>query len=154
MSFTLNSDLLALKNELTTDPKTLGLTTLAADDAANADKLNLVRVALQIKKTSLTTRELFNAVDPIEDQAMSNAQDRWFSEMLTLGQINPSSDQTILDGLIGPGGIFGSSSKSYAAINALLLHSGNRIDQMFQTGLLSKGGTVTPSDVANARNAS
>lgn len=28
---------------------------------------------------------------------------------------------------------------------------GNRIDQMYQQGLLEVGGTVTPSDVAQAR---
>lgn len=153
-----NADLLNIKAELTNDPKALGLTTNAVDDEANADKLNAVRSGdpgfvktLPVLRQSLTTRAIFNAVDPIEHQQLSAGQLQWYAEMLTLGQINPSTDSGIIDGLDG---MFSENSVSRPAYRALLSQDGNRITQLYQAGAVSVNQTVTPSDVANARQAS
>lgn len=60
------ADLLALKNELTNDPLDLGLDTNPAHDEANANLLNAVSETISVRKRSLSTAVLFNAVDPIE----------------------------------------------------------------------------------------
>ncbi len=152
-----NADLLAIKSELTLDPKGLGLDTVAAHDEANANKLNAaypgddgyVKV-LAVKKTSLRTSDIFNAIDPVEHQSLSSQQERWLSEMLTLGQINPSSDSGIIAGLDG---MFSNNSASRTAYTALFTQPGSRVAQLYQAGTISFGGNVTPSDVANARQA-
>jgi hypothetical protein len=142
------ADLAALKTELTTDPKALGLTVLPADDAANADKLNAVKATTLIKRRWLTTAEILNAIDPIEHQGLSEPQARWLSAVLLLQQIDPFKQQSLTDGVEE---MFSPTSTSLAAFTAILTEPGNRIDQMYQAGLLEVGGTVTPSDVAQAR---
>lgn len=153
-----NADLLVIKSELTHDPRGLGLDTVAAHDEQNANKLNAVYPGddgyvktLTVKKSSLRTADIFNAIDPIEHQSLSGQQERWLSEMLTLGQINPSTDDGIIAGLDG---MFAADSLSRTAYTALLTQPGSRIAQLFQAGTISFNGNVTPSDVANARNAS
>ncbi len=150
MAITLNADLLAIKAELSADPAHLGLTTLAADDAANATKLNAV-AALIVKKRSLATAAIFNAVDPIEYQGLTDQQAKWFGAMLSLSQIDPFVNTGIVAGLDG---MFASESASRPAYTALLTQPGSRMNQMFQAGLLTALYTITPSDVANARAAS
>lgn len=145
------ADLAALKDELTNDPNNLGLTTLEADDAANATKLNAVVVGQTVKKRAVTTSDVFNAVPPLDYQAMSPQQRTWFDAMLTLGQVDAFSQSAIIDGLTGNDGVFADAAAAKIAVNAILQEDGNRIDQMFQQGLLEVGGTVTPSDVAQAR---
>lgn len=145
-----NADLLALKAELTNDPASLGLTTLPADDEANANKLNEVRATISVKKRSVTTAAIFNAIDPIEHQALSDQQARWLGQVLTLGQIDPFTSGVILDGI---NEMFAANTVTRPAVAALMNESGSRIEKMFQDGTLSQSGTVTPSDIANARNA-
>lgn len=153
-----NADLLALKSELIHDPAGLGLNTQAANDEANANKLNAVYPTddgyvktLSVKKTSLRTSDIFNAVDPIEHQGLSSQQERWFSDMLTLGQINPSRDTGIIAGLDG---MFSVGSASRTAYTAMFNTAGSRVQQLYQAGTLSQPYYISPSDVANARNAS
>ncbi len=142
-----HADYLALKSELATDPKHLGLTVVATDDEANANKLNAV-AALLVSKRSLSTTDIFNAVDPLEHQALTTQQERWFAAMLTLGQIDPFVDDSIVSGLDG---MFGPSSASRPAYHALLKEPGSRVTQMFQAGVLSQDVPLSPSDVATAR---
>lgn len=143
-----SADLLALKAELTNDPSTLGLTTLPADDAANATKLNLVRETISIKKRSLPTATIFNAIDPLEHQALSSQQSRWLEALLSLNNIDPFLAGNTISGL---NDLFSAESNSRPAIEATLTQTGNRIDKLFQDGLLVVGGTVTASDIAQAR---
>lgn len=145
-----NADLLAIKAELTNDPATLGLTVLAADDEANAGKLNLSRVTISIRKRSLATAAIFNATSPLEYQAMTEQQRTWFNAMLTLNQIDPFLAVGVVNELRT---IFPENTTSRAAIDPLFVQQGNRIDQLFQLGTLAVGGTVTPSEIAQARNA-
>jgi hypothetical protein len=144
------ADLLALKSELTNDPLTLGLDTNPAHDEANADKLNLVRDTIAIKKRSLTAAALFNSIDDLEHQALSDQQARWLEAVLLLGQLDPFRDMNLLDGI---NRLFGDKTASRTNIATAAVESGNRIDQLFQGGKLEVGGTVTPSDIANARAA-
>lgn len=145
-----NADLLAIKAELTNDPLNLGLTTNAVDDEANANLLNLERETIQIKRRSVSTAELFNAVDPLEHQALTDQQSRWLSAVLLLGQFDAFLATNILSGLDG---MFSAQSTSRPAYTAVTKTAGNRIDQLYQAGTLEVGGTLTPSDVAQARNA-
>lgn len=144
-----NAYLLALKAELTNDPRSLELDTNPAHDEANADKLNAV-AALLVKRRSLSTADLFNAIDPIEHQSLSDQQARWLGAVLSLGQVDPSTDDVLIAGLDQ---MFGADSTSRPAYTALLTEPGSRVTQMFQAGLLDEGNQVTPSDVANARQA-
>jgi hypothetical protein len=149
MPFT-NDDLLAIKAELTNDPLNIDLDTNPAHDEDNANALNLVRSTITVKKRSLATSRLFNAVDPIEYQALSPQQQAWFDALLRLGQIDPFSDTGIMDGLDD---CFSAESDSRASILAESQETGSRITQLFQAGTLSRDDNVTPSDIANARAA-
>lgn len=148
-----NSDLLAIKAELTNDPKTLGLTTSSADDESNANKLSAVFPTdpgyvktLPVKRAMLPVRGIFNVVSVAEHTEMSPQQASYFSDLMLLGQINPAEDQNTTDALLA---IFPEN----AAIAPLFTQPGTRITQLFQDGLLSHGGSVTPSDVSDARAA-
>lgn len=149
MSFT-NADLLAIKSELTHDPKTLGLTTNATDDEANADKLNLVRDAIEVTKYSLSSSDLFNSIDPSEYQALGSGQKSWFDATLALPAINPFMNATLVTGIRN---LFATNTTSRPSFEAAILESGSRVVQMYQTGLISTDPALTPSDIANARNA-
>lgn len=150
MPFT-SADLLAIKSELTNDPLTLGLTTNPSDDEANANKLNAISNTINVKRRSLATAAIFAAIDPLEHQALTDQQARWVSALLEVGQIDPLEDQEIVDGL---NQMFASDSNSRPAYTALLTEHGSRINQLFQNGTLSVNQQATPSDIANARNAS
>lgn len=149
-----NASLLAIKSELTNDPQALGLDTNPAHDEANANALNLVRQTISIKKRWLSTADLFNAVSPLEHQALTDQQSRYLTAVLELGQFDPFTNATIVDGLIGAqNGMFGAQSDSNPAIAAALVQPGSRVQQMYQAGLLSSGNDLSPSDIANARAA-
>lgn len=145
-----NSDLLALKQELTNDPKSLGLTLLAADDEANANKLNAVSALLPVKKRALTTAAIFNCIAAGEHQALSPQQARWLDAVLTLGQIDPFINAGIVDGLQE---MFSEQTASRPNIDAALVQPGSRVSQLYQGGALSVDVTLTPSDIAQARSA-
>lgn len=146
-----NADLLAIKSELTNDPLTLGLTTNPSDDEANANKLNAISSTINVKRRALATAAIFAAIDPLEHQALTDQQARWVAALLAVGQIDPLEDTEIVDGL---NQMFASDSNSRPAYTALLTEHGSRINQLFQNGTLSVNEFVTPSTVANARNAS
>jgi len=146
-----NSDLLAIKAELTNDPADLGLTTSPSDDEANANKLNAISNTINVKRRALATRAIFSAINPLEHQALTEQQARWIEALLTVGQIDPLEDTEIVDGL---NQMFAADSTSRPAYTALLTEHGSRINQLFQNGTLSVNQFITPSDVANARNAS
>lgn len=149
MAFT-NADLLALKSELENDPKTLGLTTLPADDEANANLLNEVRDETPIDRESVPLSEITLAVDADEYLALSAGQ-RDYLKFITAGQsINPKSSGEIREAMLQ---FFGAQTETRANLLALVQEPASRINQMYKSGLLSQGGSVTPSDIANARNA-
>jgi hypothetical protein len=142
------ADLVALKAELTNDPKTLGLTLIPADDVANADKLNLVRPELQIDREAIPTTEIFLQIDRDEYAALGSADRQWLNGVSQGGTINPRSGGEVREGLLQ---LFGAGTETRANLQAILTENASRIEQMFKEGLLEQGGNVTPSDVANAR---
>lgn len=150
MPFTLNADLLALKAELTNDPLTLGLTTLPADDEANANALNLVRAICAVDRESIPTAEIMLHIDRDEFLALSAGDRQWLLGVGQGGTINPKDGGEVREGLLQ---MFGAGTESRANLLAILQEPASRITQLFKAGTLSKGGLATPSDVANARSA-
>jgi hypothetical protein len=142
------SDLAAIKAELTNDPTGLGLTSLPEDDAANAEKLNAVNPTTLIMRRWVTTPEILNEIPSGDHQGLSEQQHRYLSDVLSLGQIDPFKNSNLVCGICD---LFAAESGSREALEAVMKEPGNRIDQMYQQGLLEVGGTVTPSDVAQAR---
>ncbi len=149
MPFTPADDL-AIKAELTNDPLDLGLTVLAADDEANANALNLVRVSIQVDREAIPASEIAKAIDRDEYNAAS-AADRGYIDMITSsGSVNPKTGSEPREGLLQ---IFGVGTETRTNLTALLTESASRITQLYKAGTLSYGGTITPSDVARARQA-
>lgn len=145
-----NADLLALKAELTNDPLTLGLTTNPADDEANSIALNAVRNTISVKKRSVSMASVFNGIKDTEHQALSDQQARWLDTLVRTGTLDPFVH---INAIAGLDNMFGAESDSRAEIHALLTTDGSRITQLFQDGTISFSGSVTPSDIADARNA-
>lgn len=145
-----NADLLALKAELTNDPLTLGLTTEPADDEANANILNLVRDTIQIDRESIPVSEIAKAIDRDEYNAASAADRDWIKMITAGGDVNPKAGGEVREGLLQ---IFSAQSETRASLLAILTEAGSRVEQLYKAGTLEVGGQVTPSDVAQARNA-
>jgi hypothetical protein len=145
-----NADLLALKSELTNDPLALGLTTLAADDEANANKLNLVRDTIQVDRQSVPASEILKAIDADEFIALSVGQRQYVEMVISLSSVNPQNGGEIREALLQ---FFSAQSETRASFQLLLTEAASRITQLFKAGTLQQGGIVTPSDMAQARNA-
>lgn len=142
------ADLTALKAELTNDPNELGLTLLPEDDAANAEKLNEVLEAQQIDREAIPITEIMVNIDRDEYAALAETDRDWLQAISAGGTINPESGGEVREGLLQ---IFGAETESRENLVGLLTESANRIDQMYKQGLLEAGGTVTPSDISQAR---
>lgn len=149
MPFT-NTDYLALKAELTNDPLALGLTTLAADDEANANKLNLVRDEIQVDRESIPAQEIFVNIDRDEYVALALADRQWLDSIMGSGSVNPKTGNEVREGLLQ---LFAAGTESRTNLLSILTAPASRITQLYKLGTLSFGGAVTPSDVSNARNA-
>lgn len=146
-----NADLLAIKAELTNDPNAYGyVAPPAIDDVGNADKLNLVRDTIAIERNDIPATEIAKNIDRTEYAAAVLADRQWIDLQLSAGLVDARTGSEAREGLLA---IFGAGTDTRANLAALLTRVGTRIEQMFQQGLLSQTGNVTPSDVANARNA-
>lgn len=143
-----NADLLALKAELTNDPLTLGLTTLAADDEANANLLNLVRDTIQVDRESIPVSEVVKAVDADEFIALSQPQRDYLAFIANGQTVNPKAGNEVREALLQ---FFSAQSETRTSLIAMLTEDASRITQLFKAGTLEVGGIVTPSDIANAR---
>lgn len=149
MAFT-NADLLAIKAELTNDPLSLGLTVLPADDEANANALNLVRTTIQVDREAVPVSEVVKAVDADEYLALSAGQRDYMSFITNAQTVNPKSGNEVREALLQ---FFASNSETRTKLLALVTEAASRITQLYKLGTLSVGDAITPSDVANARNA-
>ena len=143
-------DLLALKAELTNDPLGLGLTTNPADDEANANLLNEVRVTIQVDREVIPISDMVKAIDRDEFNALSSADRSWLQFITQGGSVNPRAGSEVREGFLQ---LFGVGTESRTNLQALLTEPGNRITQLYKAGTLSVGGNVSPSDIANARQA-
>jgi hypothetical protein len=149
MAFT-NADLLAIKAELTNDPLSLGLTTLPADDEANANALNLVRATIQVDRESVPVSEMVKAVDADEYIALSAGQRDYLTFVTNGGSVNPKSGNEVREALLQ---FFAANSETRTNLLAMVTEPASRITQLYKAGTLSTGEQVTPSTIANARNA-
>jgi hypothetical protein len=148
-----NADLLAIKAELNNNPLALtGYLPLAnsANDEANANALNLVRVQCQVDRESVPVSDVVKAIDADEFIALSQPQRDYVALITNGGSVNPKSGGEVREAMLQ---FFGAPTETRASLNALLTESASRITQLFKAGTLSFGGLVTPSDVSNARNA-
>lgn len=134
------AELLILKSELTNDPLDLGLTTSPSDDEANANILNEVRSSIQLYKASVSANDF--AIPVAEWNALTTGQQSWLTAERNDGSINPA--------VFGPEfyEMFGPSTEARANFDAVATESASRARQ-----LLERYVTLTPSDIADARNA-
>jgi hypothetical protein len=135
-----NAELLIIKSELTNDPQSLGLTVSPADDEANANLLNEIREDIQVFKASVASDEIL--VSPSEWAALSPAQQSWWNNQTLDGTVKPA---VIADGFYE---LFGANTAARASFDAVSTEPASRARQ-----LLDRYVTLTPSDIANARNA-
>lgn len=150
MSLT-NADLLAIKSELTNDPKDLGLVAPPTiDDVGNAEKLNDKTSGLLIDRTAIPTTEIFVQIDRDEYAALALADRQWLDAVSASGTVNPQDGGEVREGLLQ---LFGAETETRSNLLGILQEPASRIQQMHEEGLLSNDGNVTPSDIANARNA-
>jgi hypothetical protein len=135
-----NADLLILKNELTTDPLNLGLTTAVEDDEANANLLNEVRPTILVYRASVPANDLVIPVDEIG--ALSEAQRFSWQIETQDGSVNPAAYEANFFAM------FGAGTQARTIWNANVKEPASRGRQLFERYI-----NITPSDVANARNA-
>jgi hypothetical protein len=135
-----NSELLLIKAELTNDPQNLGLTTSPSDDEANANLLNEERDDIQVFKASVASDEIH--VSPSEWAALSPAQQSWWNNQTLDGTVKPA---VIAEGFYE---LFGANTAARASFDSVSTEPASRARQ-----LLNRYVTLTPSDIANARNA-
>lgn len=133
-----SDELQTIKNELTNDPLSLGLTVLPADDEANANALNLVRDTIRVHRASVPSNSILIPVD--EWGAMSESQQSWWDNNTADGSIDPAVTEPEFYKVFGP------STAARASFDSVSKESASRTRQ-----LLGRHYTLTPSDVANAR---
>jgi hypothetical protein len=135
-----NAELLIIKSELTNDPQSLGLTVSPADDEANANLLNEIREDIRVYRASVASDEIH--VSPSEWAALSPAQQSWWNNQTLDGTVKPA---VIADGFYE---LFGANTAARASFDSVSTEPASRARQ-----LLDRYVTLTPSDIANARNA-
>jgi len=147
-SFT-EQDLRSLKLELQSNPLNLsGYQSLAPEnDATNADALNQVRSDLLVDRYTVPTSQL--EFDRDEYNALTQADRDWIDLMTRDGSVNPAENKVMLSGILG---IFGPGTVTREKLLAVFRESSNRVEYLYRAGVLSRGGEVTPSDVAIARS--
>lgn len=131
-------DLLILQDELQNDPLSLGLTTLPADDEANANILNVERESIQVFRASIPSDTLSIPMD--EWNALSPGQQSWWSMQTADGSISPAviEDDFFL--------MFGPATLARVNWETATKETASRGRQ-----LLARHVTITPSDIADAR---
>jgi hypothetical protein len=134
------ADLLTLKSELTNDPLNLGLTTEPADDEANANLLNEVRESILVYRASVPSDQISIPID--EFNAAPAGQREWWAMQTADGSINPSVIASEF------GKMFGANTAARASFDAVAMEPTSRAIQ-----LLNRYVNLTPSDIANARQA-
>jgi hypothetical protein len=134
------ADLLTIKSELTSDPLNLGLTLLPEDDEANANILNETRESILVYRASVPSDQINIPID--EFNAASAGQREWWAMQTADGSINPSVIATEFAKM------FGSNTAARASFNAVAMEPASRARQ-----LLERYVYLTPSDIANARQA-
>lgn len=136
-------DYAALKDEIQTDPLTLGYApnVTAGNHVAIADALNLVRDTIFVKQGIIPTHQLFEAITTADFTALTNAGERRLAMILTMVQVNTAGDNTRAHLLQ----LFPGATPTHANLIALFDRKGSRAEQLF-----GAGANITPADVALA----
>lgn len=134
------AELLTLKSELTNDPLSLGLTTAAEDDEANANLLNEVRDTILVDRASIPADSI--AIDIDEYSAASAGNRQWLDGQLADGSVSPAVFRENFYKM------FGTNTATRASFDAVAKEPTSRAIQ-----LLERYVSLTPSDIANARTA-
>ena len=153
MAYT-TQDLVALGNEIDTNANSYYLSggvANTANDEATAIAINATRETILVLKTALSTSTMFAAIDGLEHQALTPQQSRYLDSVLRLQQINPSMDAKIIAAIRAM--FLEGVTVSRAAIEAVLVRPGNRLEQLYQSGLISEVGNFTPSTPSQIRAA-
>ena len=135
-----NAELLIIKAELTNDPQNLGLTTAPEDDETNANRLNEVRESILVYRASVPSDSINIPID--EFNAASAGQREWWAMQTADGSVNPSVIATEFNKM------FGAQTAARASFDSVAKEPASRARQ-----LLDRYVNLTPSDIANARNA-
>jgi hypothetical protein len=135
-----NAELLLIKGELTSDPLNLGLTTAPEDDEANANLLNETREGILVYRASVPSDQINIPID--EFNAASAGQREWWAMQTADGSINPAVIASEF------GKMFGANTAARASFDAVVMEPTSRAIQ-----LLNRYVNLTPSDIANARQA-
>ena len=137
-------DLVALKNELQTDPASLGyaLMITKGDDAGPTRLLN-TPAGTAFFRSDVTMHDIVAAIAPADFAAITALQiaklQLMFSGVTAIDLTVPSVRQ-ILQAIMA-----GASAPTLAALVAMAKRSGSRAETLFGVGI-----TVTPTDVAIA----
>lgn len=135
-----NEELLVIKAELTNDPLSLGLTTNPSDDEANSNVLNEIRDSIKVYRASVPSNNLVIPVDELG--ALSDAQ-RFSWQLETQdGSVNPAAYESNFFSM------FATGTEARDIWEQATKESASRARQ-----LLNRYVYLTPSDVANARQA-
>lgn len=132
------AELLILKSELANDPLNLGLTISPSDDEANANILNEVRETILVDRASIPADSI--AIDIDEYSAASAGNRQWLDGQMADGSVNPAVFRENFYKM------FGTNTATRASFDAVAKEPTSRAIQLFKRYV-----TVTPSDVANAR---
>ena len=133
-------DLAALKVELDTDPKTLGLPAL--DNRLAADKLNKIGASSEeLGNDVLESYQVVDAIDPTEWAAISAQEKERLLFIISAGKINPKNinvKQAFM-------AMFGAGTTTRASLSALWKKDVSRAQILF-------GQNVTAFQVRDARS--
>lgn len=135
-----NAELLVIKAELTNDPLSLGLTTNPADDEANANLLNELRDTVLVYRASIPSDTINIPID--EFSAASAGQREWWAMQTADGSVSPAVIATEFYKM------FGAGTAARASFDSVAMEPSSRAIQLLQRYVF-----LTPSDVANARQA-
>lgn len=137
----------ALKTELTTDPKGYGYAAdwAAGNDQSLANLLNQIRPGEPIPQASLRAWQIFNAITPgdYQNMAANSVKQAYLQTLMMAGTIDLSNSnvKAALD-LIFPAG---ATPTTNAAIHALYTRNGSRAETLF-----GAGASVSAADIAQA----
>lgn len=136
-----------LKNELNTDPQTLGYSAAGwpeGPDQAVADFINDPAYGATIWRTNIPMSDVYAEVDWSEVIALGEAERQVFRQITSTAELDADS-QNIRDAI---GAIFGAGTTTRANLLALVQKSGSRAEELWGDGVV-----IQASDVGRAANA-
>ena len=153
------ADLLAIQSELADDPKVISyLPHTEENDVANANLMNEVLDKLQVPRDTITGSELAAVIVKDEYRAIPAEPDEdefsldWLNIQLARDVVDTRAGSEVRNGILDlfPAGV---TRDAFIALSTVAV---NRTEDMFreEPPLLEVGGSVTSSDIADARRVS